>query len=73
MQVVGLATKGGALGLDPDGFSTLRTAQERWNRAEGKVRFGPLHVSPKDLARAIARDLPRAVAQRARARLSGQS
>lgn len=73
MQVVGLAAKGRSLDVSDATFATLRRAQESWDRAEGKVRFGPIHVSPKHLARTVALELPRAVAQRASARLSGRS
>jgi hypothetical protein len=73
MQVVGVAAKERTLGLSIEMLSTLSDAQRRWDRAEGKVRFGPLHVGPKALASAIARDLPRAMAQRASARLSRRS
>jgi SAM-dependent methyltransferase len=70
MQVVGIAANERSLRLSLERFRTLSEAQRRWDRAEGKVRFGPLHVGPKELATALARDLPRAVAQRASARLS---
>ena len=37
----------------------------QWDRAEGKVRVGLLHVPLAELARTLAAELPRAVAQRA--------
>jgi hypothetical protein len=40
---------------------SLAAAQARYDAARGKVRIGPLHVSPRELARAVARDLPRLV------------
>jgi SAM-dependent methyltransferase len=72
-QVVGIGAKGRTLELSGQRLQTLVEAQRRWNRAEGKLRFGPVHVSPTELALAIARDLPRAVAQRAKARMSDPS
>jgi SAM-dependent methyltransferase len=69
MQVVALARKGGPLGLDARSLHTLADAQRQWNRAEGKVRIGVLHVPLKELGRTLARELPRAAAQRAAARL----
>jgi hypothetical protein len=70
-QVVAVAGKGMDPGLGDESFTSLRKVQENWHRAPGQVRFGPVHISPKELARATARDLPRAVAQRAVARLKG--
>jgi SAM-dependent methyltransferase len=69
MQVVALAAKGRSLGLFDDPFETVAEAQRQWNRAEGKVRFGVLHVPLAELARTLAGELPRAAAQRAAARL----
>jgi hypothetical protein len=72
MQVVAVAGKGRALGLGEAPFATLREAQRQWDRAEGKVRFGILHVPLAELARTLAAELPRAVTQRAGARLRGR-
>jgi SAM-dependent methyltransferase len=68
-QVVGVAAKDRELGLSDESFTSLSKLQGNWDRASGQVRFGPVHVSPGDLLRAAARDLPRAVAQRALARV----
>lgn len=68
-QVVAVAGKGWDPGLTDGSFGSLRKIQENWRRAPGRVRFGPVHVSPGDFARAAARDFPRAAAQRALARL----
>jgi SAM-dependent methyltransferase len=68
-QVVAVAAKGRDLALRDESFTSLCKVQENWHRAPGQVRFGPLHISPRELGRAAARDLPRAVAQRAAARL----
>ncbi|HET9102216.1 MAG TPA: class I SAM-dependent methyltransferase [Solirubrobacteraceae bacterium] len=70
MQVVGVGLKQRPLAeLDLDGMHTLADAQAEWDRAEGKVRVGLLHVPLRELARTLAGELPRAVAQRAAARL----
>lgn len=72
MQVVAVAAKGRALGLGETPFATLTAAQREWNRAEGKIRLGVLHVPLAEMARTLAGELPRAVAQRAGARLRGR-
>jgi SAM-dependent methyltransferase len=71
MQVIAVAGKGRSLALGEGSFMTLTEAQRQWDRAEGKVRFGVLHVPLAELARTLAAELPRAVAQRATARLRG--
>lgn len=64
MQVVAVGARDRRLDLD-DGMTWLRTAQREWDRAEGKVRFGVLHVPLRELGRTLATELPRAIAQRA--------
>jgi hypothetical protein len=68
-QVVAVAAKDRDLGLTEESFTTLSKLQDNWRRAPGRVRLGPVHVSPGELLRAAARDLPRAAAQRAATRL----
>jgi SAM-dependent methyltransferase len=68
-HVVAVGAKGRDLGLSDDSFTSLRKLQENWHQAPGRVRFGPVQVSPGELIRAAARDLPRAVVQRASSRL----
>ena len=68
-QVVAVAAKGRDLGLTDESFTSLKKLQENWHQAPGRIRFGPVHVSPGELIRAAARDLPRAAAQRAASRL----
>ncbi len=72
MQVVAVAGKGRTIGITDGTFRTLTEAQRQWNRAEGKVRFGVLHVPLRQLARTVAHELPRAATQRASARLRGR-
>ncbi|MGI8904138.1 MAG: methyltransferase domain-containing protein [Solirubrobacteraceae bacterium] len=68
-QVIAVAGKARDLGLTATTLSTVIDAQRQWDRAEGKVRFGVVHVPVAQLARTLARELPRAVTERARARL----
>jgi SAM-dependent methyltransferase len=68
-QVVAVAAKERDLGLTDESFTSLTKLQENWHQAPGRIRFGPVHVSPGELIRAAARDLPRAVVQRAASRL----
>jgi SAM-dependent methyltransferase len=70
-HVVAVGAKQRELGLSDESFSSLQKLQDNWRRAPGRVRFGPTQVSPGELIRAAARDLPRAVAQRASSRLRG--
>jgi SAM-dependent methyltransferase len=70
-QVLAVAGKDRDLGLIDDSFTSLQKLQDNWHRAPGRVRFGPVHVSPGELIKAAVRDLPRAVAQRASSRLRG--
>jgi SAM-dependent methyltransferase len=68
MQVVAIAAKGSQRRV-PRSFAVLQQAQRDWDRAEGRVRIGLLHVPLSELARTLATEVPRAAAQRARARL----
>ena len=63
---MGIAVNGRPLDVSLDRLPRLREAQARWERAEGKVRIGPLHVGPRDLLAALARDLPRIARDRVR-------
>jgi SAM-dependent methyltransferase len=71
MQVVAVGARQRTLGLTE--LWTLTEAQRQWDRAAGKVRFGVLAVPLPELARTLARELPRAAVQRAGARLRGRS
>jgi SAM-dependent methyltransferase len=68
MQVVAVAAKGAGARV-PRSFVSLERAQREWDRAEGRVRVGLLHVPLKQLARTLAAEVPRAAVQRAHARL----
>ena len=69
-QIIGLGAKGRPLQVSETRFATLAAAQEEYERADGKVRLGVLNVSLRDLTRAVTRDFPRAITQRARARVT---
>jgi SAM-dependent methyltransferase len=68
MQVVAVAAKGAERRI-PRSYPVLAQAQREWDRAEGRVRVGLFHVPLKELARTLATEVPRAAAQRTRARL----
>lgn len=68
-HVVGVAGKERELALSEASFTSLSKLQANWASAPGQVRLGPVQVSPAELLKAAARDLPRAVAQRTLARL----
>jgi SAM-dependent methyltransferase len=70
-QVVATAVKGEGPML-PRRSTALDRAQAEYDRAEGKVRVGLLHVPLRQLAHTLAAELPRAAAQRARHRLTAR-
>jgi SAM-dependent methyltransferase len=64
LWVVAVAVNGRPLELSLERLPRLRAAQERWERAEGKVRVGPLQIAPRELVRALASQLPRLARER---------
>jgi SAM-dependent methyltransferase len=66
LWVVGVAVQGRPLEVSLDRMPRLREAQARWDRAEGRVRVGPLQLAPGQLLGALARDLPRIARERVR-------
>lgn len=68
LWVFAVAANGRELSLSLDSFPRLRAAQERFDRAEGKVRIGALQHRPSDLVRALAGELPRLARERVRRR-----
>jgi SAM-dependent methyltransferase len=64
MQVVGVGMRGGRLDLSLARLPSLAAAQARYDAARGKVRIGPLQLSPGELGRAVARDLRRLARER---------
>jgi SAM-dependent methyltransferase len=70
LWVFGVAVNGRPLEVSLDRLPRLRAAQERFERAEGKVRLGAMHVRPGELVRALRTDLPRLARERLRRRRS---
>ena len=68
LWVVAVAVNGRPLDLSLERLPRLREAQARWDRAEGKVRIGPLQLMPRDLARTLAAELPRIAREKVRRR-----
>jgi SAM-dependent methyltransferase len=64
MQVVGVGIRGGSLDLSLEKLPSLAAAQARYDAARGKVRIGPLQLSPRELGRAVGRDLRRLARER---------
>src|SRR3954452_13135802 len=64
VQVVGVGIRGATLDLSLEQVPSLAAAQARYDAARGKVRIGPLQLSPRELARAVARDMPRLLRRR---------
>jgi SAM-dependent methyltransferase len=61
----GVAVKGRRLDLSLERMPRLAAHQERFDRAEGRFRIGPFHIPPAELAKSLARQLPRVVRERA--------
>jgi SAM-dependent methyltransferase len=64
MQVVGVGIRGDSLDLSLEKLPSLAAAQARYDAARGKVRIGPLQLSPRELGRAVGRDLRRLARER---------
>ena len=67
--VFGAATKGRELGVELAQLPALSRMQREYVEAYGRVRIGPFRVPLKELAATLGRELPRALRQRAAARL----
>jgi SAM-dependent methyltransferase len=66
--VVGVGARGRRLDLSLDRLPALAAAQRHWAQARDGVRIGPLRVPPRELARTLARELPRLARERLRPR-----
>ncbi len=66
LWVFAVAAQGRELDLSLDRLPRTRALQERWDRAEGKVRIGPLQLAPRELWRAVAPELRRLARERVR-------
>jgi hypothetical protein len=67
--VFGIAVRGRPLGLRLAELPAIRASQDEYERAPGRLRLGPFRYSPTQLGRELRSELPRAVRQRASARL----
>ena len=67
--VFGAGAKGRELGVRLADMPTIRREQAEWERAEGKVRVGPFRLSLRELSKTLRDELPRAMKERAAARL----
>jgi hypothetical protein len=68
-QVLGVGTHGRPLDLSLEHLPTLAAAQQRWDRAEGRVRVGPFRMRPREVLGTLARESARI----ARERVSGRA
>jgi SAM-dependent methyltransferase len=66
LWVFAVAVNGRPLEVSLADFPRLRGAQERWDRAEGRVRVGPLQIPPGTLARTLVKELGRIARERVR-------
>jgi hypothetical protein len=67
VQVVGVGAKGRSLDtLDLAGLPSLVAEQARWEQARGRIRLGALQLPARDVAGALARELPRLARERLR-------
>ena len=64
LWVFAVAANGRALDLSLPQLPRLRAAQERFERADGKIRLGAMQVTPRELARALRTEVPRLLRQR---------
>ena len=64
LWVFAVAVNGRPLELSLERLPRLRAAQERFDRAEGQVRLGPMRIAPRELARTLAAELPRLARER---------
>ena len=64
LWVFAVAANGRTLDLSLDRLPRLRAAQERFERAEGRIRLGAIQVTPRELARALRTEVPRLLRQR---------
>jgi hypothetical protein len=68
--VFGIGARGRSLGLRLADLPSIRASQQDYDRAHGRLRLGPFRYSPTQIGRELWNELPRAVVQRAGARLN---
>jgi hypothetical protein len=67
--VFGIGVRGRALGFALSELPSFRASQDDYDGAHGRLRLGPFRYSPTQLGRELLGELPRAMFQRAGARL----
>jgi SAM-dependent methyltransferase len=67
--VFGIGVRGRSLGLSLDQLPSFRASQDDYDSAHGRLRLGPFRYSPSQLGKELLGELPRAVLQRAGARI----
>lgn len=70
-QVVGVGVKGRTLDLAAERLASLAAAQHRYEAGRGHVRVGIFNYPPRELARALVRQAPRLIRERALRRTRG--
>jgi hypothetical protein len=70
--VFGIAVGGRPLDLRLAQLPSIKASQDDYERADGRLRLGPFRYSPTQLGRELWSELPRAVLQRAGARLGSR-
>jgi hypothetical protein len=64
VQVVGVGIRGSVLDLSLGMLPSLARAQADYEAAHGRFRIGPQQLTPRELGRTVARDLPRILRRR---------
>jgi SAM-dependent methyltransferase len=64
VQVVGVGIRGSVLDLSLGMLPSLARAQAAYEAAHGRFRIGPQQLTPRELGRALANDLPRILRRR---------
>jgi hypothetical protein len=67
--VFAIGVRGHPLGLTLSELPSFRASQDDYDSAHGRLRLGPFRYSPTQLGRELLGELPRAMLQRAGARL----
>jgi SAM-dependent methyltransferase len=63
-HVIGVGAKGRALDLDIARLPSLAAAQERFDRARGRIRIGPFRMRPREVAGTLLRESARIARER---------
>jgi SAM-dependent methyltransferase len=72
MQVLGVGAKDRSLEVDLRALPSIAEAQERFDRAQGRVRIGPFRMRPREVAGTLLRESARIARQRLAQRRPGR-